>query len=95
MNQTYRNRYRPAQLSDRELAVLTSSTRVTASKDVLLDAHPRWKEHGAASRQKSLAPSVLNENVQVWLKSARGQEWAKTCEKLFQNPDADECVDED
>ena len=95
MKQTYRNRYRPAQLSDRELAVLTNSTRVTASNDVLLDAHTRWKEHGAASRQKSLAPSVLSEHLQVWLKSARGQEWAKTREKLFQNPDADECVDED
>ena len=95
VNKTYRDRYRLAQLSARELEVLAKSTHVTASKEVLFDEHPRWKERGAASKRVSLAPSVMNEHLQDWLKSARGQEWAATREKVFQNPDAEECVDED
>ena len=84
---------------------MAKSTHVTASQadpatgkkkeSVLFDAHPWWKEHGAGSKWKSVAGSVVNEHLQDWLKSPRDQEWAATREKLFSNPDANECVDED
>ena len=86
MNKAYKVQHRPDQLSARESQALAKYTYATASKKdgtfrVLLDAHPRWKEHGAASTQKPLACSVENENLQAWLKSTRGQVWAKTRDK--------------
>ena len=80
-------------MSANEFNVLAKSTYVNESNDVLMDAHPRWVERGAGSKQKSIAGSVAKEHLQHWLKSERGQEWAKTREQLFQNPDADECAD--
>ena len=94
MSEQYRNQYRPSQLDPREMEFLAKSARVTAPETVLFDAHPRWKEHGAASRRKSLAGSVESEHLKAWLQSSRGQEWAKTRKLLFQNPDAQECKED-
>ena len=73
MDKSYRSQYKPDdELSARELAALKKSLRITASKDVLLDAHPRWKEHGAAAKRKAPTPSTVGEQLQAWLRSNRG-----------------------
>ena len=82
-------------MSERENEVLRHSMGMTASKQLLLDAHPRINPTGAHAKRKSLAVSVSADLLKEWLKSDNGQLWGKQRDKLLNNPDAEECADED
>ena len=69
--------------------------RMAASKQLLLDAHPRINPIGAHAKRKSRAVSVSANLLKEWLNSDKGQRWGKQREKLLNNPDAEECADED
>ena len=89
----HRQAYRGAALAPREQTALKKSLYeggvADGSKCLMQEELPRWKTHGASSKQKADARSHHRDLLQEWLTSKKGKEWEAQREKMFPRAEAE------